>query len=324
MASSAIVLAGQGAQQVGMGKDLAEAFAECKQLFAQADDILGYSLSGICFEGPDEELTKSQHCQPGIFVVSVACYRALMKRLPGLHFSHTAGLSLGEWTALHVAGAISFENALRALEARGRFMQEACDATDGAMVSVIGLVPEQLTEICENAGVQVANLNSPEQTVLSGEREGIACAAQLAREAGAKKTIVLNVAGAFHSRLMAPAAERMEKLLVDIEIQSPDMPVISNVTAEPHGDAEAIRMLLRDQITQPVQWYRSVAAMAAENVGGYVECGPGRVLSGLIRRTQKHAQLANVQDMASLEKAVESLGNPQQKKEEQWEYSMEK
>ena len=323
MANSAIVLSGQGAQQPGMGKDLADTFDECKEIFNRADDILGYSLSEICFNGPDEELTKSQHCQPGIFVASVACYRALMRHLPDLRFSHSAGLSLGEWTALHIAGAIRFEDALLALAARGRFMQEACEATDGGMVSVIGLSLEQLDDIREKAGVQIANLNSREQTVLSGERAGIARAEELAIEAGAKKTIVLNVAGAFHSRLMAPAAERMGEVLADIEIRQPQIPVISNVSAEPHSDPETTRRLLQEQITQPVQWLQSVDYMASQEVDAYVECGPGRILSGLIRRTQKDAQLSNVQDKASLEKTLASLGTPQHK-EEQWEHSMEK
>lgn len=194
MPENAVVFAGQGAQFVGMGQDLVETSERCRGLFATADDVLGYALSAICMQGPIEDLTKSNHCQPGIFVTSLACYQALSEALPGLSSVAFAGLSLGEWTALHVAGVIGFEDTVRVLEARGRYMQEACDATEGGMLSVIGLSPAQLQEICAATGVQVANLNSAQQTVLSGPVAGITQAGTLATEAGAKRAIPLKVA----------------------------------------------------------------------------------------------------------------------------------
>jgi len=322
MASKAIVFAGQGAQKVGMGKDFAEAYGVCRVLFDKADEVLGYPLSRICFDGPDEELTKSNNCQPGIFVTSVACYEALKARVPDLAFCATAGLSLGEWTALHVAGALSYEDTLRALEARGRFMQEACEASDGAMVSIMGLSVEQLDEIRQSAGVEVANLNSPGQTVLSGDRANVEKAEQLASEAGAKKTVILNVAGAFHSQLMRPAAERLADVLADIEFRAPEMPVVSNVTGAPHEGPDRIRQSLVSQVTSPVQWFKSIEWFAANGAAGYVECGPGRVLSSLIRRTHREGLTTNVQDAESLEKTVETLGSPEWE-EAAWDVSKE-
>ncbi|MCE9615354.1 MAG: ACP S-malonyltransferase [Lentisphaerae bacterium] len=309
MANKAIVFAGQGAQAVGMGRDLAAAFPECAALFSRADEILGYPLSLICFEGPEAELTQSNNCQPGIFVASLACYTALLRQRPGLAFVGAAGLSLGEWTALHMAGAVSFEDALKALEARGRFMQEACAATAGGMVSVMGLAPDKVQGVADAAGVEVANLNSHEQIVLSGPRAAIADADKLAREAGAKKTVILNVAGAFHSRLMQPAADRLAAVLDGIPFQAPRLPVVSNVTGTPHRDPVQMRQDLVRQVTQPVRWVSCVEWLGAQGITGYVECGPGRVLSGLIKRIHTGAHLANVQDVGSLEKAAAALKN---------------
>ena len=307
MSNRAVVFAGQGAQSVGMGKDLADAYPACKALFQEADEILGFRLSALCFEGPIEELTKSNHCQPAIFVSSVACCTALGIERPGLAWAGTAGLSLGEWTALHVGGALSFERALRVLEARGRFMQEACLQRDGAMVSVIGLPVEKLREICAATGVEIANLNSPEQTVLSGERKGIAEAEKAAQAAGAKRTVVLNVAGAFHSALMAPAAARLEEFLKTVPIKAPALPVVANATGRPHGGPEDIRREMVRQVTSSVQWVSCVQWFAGQGVKQYVECGPGKVLSGLIKRIDKEAQAADVQDVPTLRKAVDVL-----------------
>ena len=307
MSDRAVVFAGQGAQFVGMGKDLAEAYPACRALFGKADDVLGFQLSTLCFEGPIEELTRSNNCQPAIFVSSVACYTALGIERPGLAPAGAAGLSLGEWTALHVAGALSFEDTLRVLEARGRFMQEACGRRDGAMVSVMGLPAEKLREICAATGVEIANLNSPEQTVLSGERKGIVEAEKAAQAAGAKRTVMLNVAGAFHSALMAPAAARLEALLGTVPLKAPCLPVVANVTGRPHGGPDDIRRDMVRQVTSPVQWVSCVQWLAGQGVKKYVECGPGKVLSGLIKRIDREAQLADIQDVPTLKKAVEAL-----------------
>lgn len=307
MEGRAIVCAGQGAQFVGMGKDLAEAHPECQALFDKADDVLGYSLSTLCFDGPVEELTKSNHCQPAIFVVTTACYTALKKVAGDRLFGAAAGLSLGEWSALHLGGAIGFEDALRVLEARGRFMQEACESTQGGMVSVIGLDRNALTEICAQAGVEMANLNSEQQTVLSGKQACIEQAVTLAKEAGAKRTVVLNVAGAFHSSLMTPAAERLSEVLADIEIRTPDIPVVANVTGTAHTDPAAIRAAMVAQVNSSVNWLGCVQWLAAQGVRSMVECGPGKVLSGLIKRIDREIHLSNIQDIASLEAATTAL-----------------
>lgn len=307
MRSKAIVFAGQGAQAVGMGKDLAEAYPECRALFEQADSVLGFSLSKLCFEGPVEALTKSNNCQPAIFVTSIACYRALCREVDGLSFAGTAGLSLGEWSALHVAGVLGFADTLRVLEARGRFMQEACEEREGGMVSVLGLTVDKVKGVAAAAGVEVANMNSAEQIVLSGERSRMGETEKLAKEAGASRTVVLNVAGAFHSSLMASAAKKLEAFLARITLATPTMPVVANVMGAPHGGPDEIRRAMVKQVTSSVQWVSSVEWFKAHGVSEYVECGPGKVLSGLIKRIDKDAVLSNIQDCATLKKAVETI-----------------
>jgi [acyl-carrier-protein] S-malonyltransferase len=303
----AVVFAGQGAQAVGMGRDLAQAFPECQALYDSADAVLGYPLSKLCFEGPIEDLTRSDHCQPAIFVTSMACYQALRREVCAVAFEGAAGLSLGEWTALHAAGALSFEDTLRVLEARGRFMQEACAAREGGMVSVIGLPRAKLEEICAAAGVQMANLNSPEQTVLSGEKSRIAEAERLGKAAGAKRTVILPVAGAFHSALMADAADKLKDFLRGITVRSPSMPVVSNVTGLPHGSPDEIRANMVRQVTSPVQWVSCIEWFKNHGVAGYVECGPGKVLTGLIKRIDPAAALGNIQDIPTLGAAAGAL-----------------
>lgn len=307
MGRKALVFAGQGAQFVGMGKDLAETHAGCRALFDKADEVLGYELSRICFEGPPEELTKSSNCQPAIFVMSTACYKAFCEEAGEIDFAGMAGLSLGEWTALCAAGALTFEDTLRVLEARGRFMQEACEERDGAMASVIGLSDTKLREICDSTGVEIANLNSEAQTVLSGERCGIQKAELMAKEAGAKRVIVLNVAGAFHSTLMNSAAVRLREFLDGIEIVPPQVPVIANVTGLPHGSAEEIRETMVKQVTCSVRWHDCVKRLMSDGVTDYIECGPGKVLSGLIKRIDANACICNIQDSETLVKSVECI-----------------
>jgi len=307
MGNKAILFSGQGAQFVGMGKDLAEAYPESKALFDRANEVLGYSLSGICFEGPEESLTRSDYCQPAIFVTSMACYAALRTECPDLEFAGAAGLSLGEWTALHMAGALSFEDTLKVLEARGRFMQEACEEREGGMVSVIGLPEDKVREIAAAAGAEVANLNSPAQTVLAGPKDVVAEAERLAQEAGAKRAIVLNVAGAFHSSLMQSAADRLQSVLNDVDVVAPSLPVASNFTGGQHGGPDDIRRAMLGQISGSVQWYACVQWLGQQGVDTFVECGPGRVLTGLIKRIDKTVGLHNVQDCETLKKTAEAL-----------------
>ncbi len=307
MRKAAIVFAGQGAQFVGMGKDLVEHYPVCRSLFEEADSVLGYAISALCFEGPQEELTKSNHCQPAIFVTSMACYRALASLVPDLDPVAMAGLSLGEWSALHAAGALTFADTLRILQARGAAMQAACEEQPGGMVSVMGVGRDDLVAICNESGVEMANLNSEEQTVLSGPKDGIEKAAFLAKERRAKRAIVLDVAGAFHSSLMRSAVDQLEAVMADVVISAPSVPVVSNVTGAPHGDVDAIRQAMLQQVTGSVHWYEGVAAMTAAGADTFVECGPGKVLSGLIKRIARGSTLLQVQDDASLKSTVTAL-----------------
>ncbi len=304
--SKAVIFSGQGAQSVGMGKDLVDAFSACKELYDIADKTLGYSLSDICFNGPAEELTKSNNAQPAIFVTSIACFTALKESCPDVEFMGTAGLSLGEWSSLHAAGVLSFEDTLRILEARGRFMQDACDERDGTMLSIIGLAMSDLEKICKESGITIANLNSPAQTVLSGDRAGIEKATELAKAAGAKRAIPLTVAGAFHSPLMESAAKRLAEVLETVDFKQPTMPIVANVTGLPH-DAATIRETMLKQVTGSVRWQASIEWFQAQGVTEYIECGPGKVLTGLIKRIDSSATLHNINNIVSLEKTVAGI-----------------
>ena len=295
------MFAGQGAQAPGMGKDLAEADADIRALFDCANGVLGFDLAKLCFEGPAEELTKSNVCQPAIFTVSVAAFRAFQKRFPGADFAMVGGLSLGEWTALHIAGVLSCEETLRVLEARGRFMQQACDDPPSGMVSIMGATPEQIQELCAKAGITVANINSDAQVVLSGRKEGVALAAQVAGEMGVK-AIVLNVAGAFHSPLMEPARVKLADVLKDITFCAPRIPVLSNVTGALHsGDPAVIKETMLRQVTESVRWADCIKGAIAAGGKTFIEFGPGKVLSGLIKRIDKNVATQNVADVPSLE-----------------------
>ncbi len=307
MSKTAILFPGQGAQTVGMAKDLAAALPECRALFDRASAVLGYDLAAICFEGPIEKLTISAHAQPGIFVSSVACLTALQARHPGLSFDYTAGLSSGEWTSLYLAGAVSFEDTLRVLEARGRFMQETCQATPGTMLTVIGADAAALDHMCAAGGAEKANLNSHEQTVLSGSRAAIDEAERVGKELGLRKLIRLNVAGAFHSTLMRPAADRLAEFLTGLSFQPTRLPVVANVTAHPHGGPETLADLMVRQVYSSVNWVGSIEWLKVQGVTRYIECGPGKVLTGLVRRIDKGASLFNITDLPSLEAAVTGL-----------------
>jgi [acyl-carrier-protein] S-malonyltransferase len=283
-----------------MGKDLAEAIPECKALFDQANEILGYDLEGICFDGPQEELNKSNHAQLGIFVASAAAFKALELKQPDLEYDVLAGHSLGEWTALYVAGVVSFEDAIRVLKARGEFMQAACVENPGAMLAVMNVDGDVLVEIADKAGCHVANFNSLSQTVLSGTAESIDKAEELVKEAGAKRAVRLPVAGAFHSPLMQPAADKMNEFLSGINLGEGSKPVLSNVTADVH-DAAGIQDKMVKQITSSVQWVASVQKLAADGVEEIVEVGPGKVLAGLIKRIDKNVAVRNIGQLSDLE-----------------------
>lgn len=302
----ASIFAGQGAQTVGMGQDLAWADPAVMALFDRANDVLGFDVKKICFEGPIEDLTRSSICQPAVFVVSAACLKAYHTRFPDVRFKMSGGLSLGEWSALYAAGVLDFETTVRVLEARGRFMQEACEAREGGMVSIIGATAEQLDELCRATGVTPANINSEAQVVLSGAKAGIAEAAKLAGEMKLK-VVVLTVAGAFHSPFMAAAQVKLADVLKDVPFHPPQLPVLANVTGQPHeADGEAIKALMLRQMTEPVRLLDCVRTMRAAGIASITEFGPGKVLSGLIRRIDKECDVANVQDMASLDALAQS------------------
>jgi len=309
MSKTALLFAGQGAQAVGMGKDLAEKFPSAKAWFDRANAALSYDLTTICFYGPDAELTKTENAQPGIFLVSWVAFQLLKEQVPTLKFEATAGLSLGEFAALAAAGAISFEDGLRVVRQRGKFMQEACDATRGGMAAVIGLDEAPTREVCAEAGVVLANLNCPGQLVISGETDKIARAVELAKAKGAKRAIPLPVAGAYHSPLMAGAQPKLQAELEKIKISAPSVPVISNVTALPQGTPTGISSRLVEQITSSVLWGKSMRYLLAHDFTRFIELGPGAALSGFMKRIDKKAQMLNVSDVASLEATAKALSS---------------
>ncbi|HPC62821.1 MAG TPA: ACP S-malonyltransferase [Verrucomicrobiota bacterium] len=307
MSKTALMFAGQGAQVVGMGKDLADAHPSARQWFDRANTALGYDLAAVCFQGPESELTRTENAQPGIFLVSWVAFDLLKQRLPAFEFHATAGLSLGEFTALTAAGAMSFEDGLRVVRQRGRFMQEACDVTRGAMAAIIGLDEAPTREVCAQAGVVLANLNCPGQLVISGGAEQIARACELAKARGARRALPLAVAGAYHSPLMASAQPKLAAELAAIPIQTPAVPVISNVTAQPHGAPDLVRARLVEQVTSSVRWEESVRYLLGQGFSRFIELGPGTALSGFLKRIDKNAQVLNVADVPSLEATVRAL-----------------
>ena len=308
MSKTALLFAGQGAQVVGMGKDLVEKYPTAKEWFARANAALGYDLQSVCFQGPESELTKTENAQPGIFLVSWVAFQLLKESAPSLKFEATAGLSLGEFTALTAAGALSFEDGLRVVRQRGRFMQEACGVIKGAMAAIIGLEEAATRQVCTEAGVVLANLNCPGQLVISGEADRITKACELAKAKGARRALPLPVAGAYHSPLMASAQPKLAGELQSATIAAPSVTVISNVTAQPHSTPESIRKILVEQVTSSVRWEESMRYLLAQGFTRFIELGPGTALSGFLRRIDKNAQALNVADASSLDATANALG----------------
>ncbi|MBX3745526.1 MAG: ACP S-malonyltransferase [Verrucomicrobiae bacterium] len=310
MIKTALMFAGQGAQSVGMGRDLAEAFPSARAWFERANEALGYDLTRVCFEGPDADLTRTENAQPGIYLVGWVAWSLLQERLPDLGFEAAAGLSLGEFTALSAAGVLGFEDGLRVTRARGRFMQDACEATRGGMAAILNLDEAVTREICEATGVELANLNCPGQLVISGPEAGLAAACDQARARGARRAVPLPVAGAYHSRLMAGAQPRLAGELAGLELQPSSVPVVSNVTARPHGDPQSIRDVLVRQVCAPVRWEESIRWLGDQGFTRFIELGPGKALSGFLKRILPEAECLRVSDVPSLEATVAACSAP--------------
>jgi [acyl-carrier-protein] S-malonyltransferase len=309
----ALLFPGQGSQEVGMGRDACEASPAARAVFEASDHALGFALSRLCFEGPEAELRRTEIQQPAILATSVALLRALEERA-ALAPAYLAGHSLGEYTALVAAGALSLENALRVVHARGRFMQEAVPEGRGAMAAILGAEAEAVAEACAVAAretglvVEPANWNSPLQTVIAGDAAAVERACAEARSRGARKAVALAVSAPFHCALMAPAAEKLAAELGGVRFAPPRVPVLSNVEAEPNADAARIPELLRRQVTAPVRFTESVRRLAALGAQRVLEIGPGRVLTGLVARIERGLARANLSSASELEAAAAFAG----------------
>lgn len=307
----AYLFPGQGSQTVGMGRNLAEHFPVAAQTFAEADEALGFALSRIFFDGPEEELRLTENTQPAILTVSVAAWRVLGGQ--GIQPAMAAGHSLGEWSAHVAAGTLSFADAVRAVKARGRSMQMAVPAGEGAMAAVLALAADQVTEACEEAAaetglvVSAANFNSPDQTVISGSKAAVEKAAELAKARSARKVVMLPVSAPFHCALMEPAQKDVARVLSGITLAEPRIPVAANVTGSLVTTAGATRQALIEQVTGTVNWVGCVQALVGAGAEVFVEVGPGKVLTGLLRQIDRGLKCVNVEDALSLEKALAEL-----------------
>ncbi len=311
MTKIAFIFPGQGSQSVGMGKQLIENDAKSNQFYQQADQVLGFSISDIMLNGPAEELTKTYHAQPALLTTSSMISSKLIEA--GITPDYTAGHSLGEYSALVASGVIRFEEAVLLVHQRGLFMNEAVPAGVGAMAAILGLERAALTAVTDavtNTGeiVQVANLNCPGQIVISGTAAGVQEASIQAKEAGAKRAIPLVVSGPFHSELMRPAAHKLDEAITSIDLQEAKIPVISNVTAGPVTESSVIKNLLVEQLYSPVRWEESVEKMIELGVTVFIECGPGKVLSGLVKKIDRSVTTYCVFDEESLQQVISDLG----------------
>ncbi|TCK72698.1 ACP S-malonyltransferase [Acidipila rosea] len=302
---------GQGSQAVGMGRNLFEQFTEARQTFEEADDALGFSLSKLCFDGPEEQLRLTEFTQPAIFTVSIAAQRVLAAH--GVTPAYVAGHSLGEYSANVAAGSISFRDAVTTVRSRGSFMQDAVPAGEGAMAAILGLPADVVIELCGKAAaetaavVSAANINSPEQTVISGAVIAVERAAALAKEAGAKRTVMLPVSAPFHCALMLPAQDRLSELLLALPFADSQVPVAINVDATLETAADTLRDALIRQVSGAVRWVECIRLLTAQQPTHFIEVGPGKVLGGLMRQIDRSQPYLNVEDQASLDKTLAAL-----------------
>ena len=300
----ALLFAGQGAQSVGMGRDLVEQFPVAADLFKKTDEILGRNLSQVAWSGPIEELTKTSNCQPALYVHGLACLAALRELTGDFPITGAAGLSLGEMTAHAAAGTFDFATGLKLVQRRGELMDEACAATSGAMAAMIGADENAVRGLAADADVDVANINAPGQIVISGERAKVEVAIGMAKEHGIRRAMLLNVAGAYHSRLMEIAYRKLGEALVDLSITTPRFVVISNVTGQEVKTPDEIRRTLQDQVTGTVRWLDCMERLVDLGCDFFIELGPGGVLAGLLQRTRKGADVISVSDAESVRKCA--------------------
>ena len=306
----ALLFAGQGAQSVGMGRDLVEQFPVAADLFRKADEILGRNLSEVAWSGPIEELTKTSNCKPALYVYGLACLAALRELTGDFPITGVAGLSLGEMTAHAAAGTFDFATGLKLVQRRGELMDEACAATSGAMAAMIGADENAVRGLAADADVDVANINAPGQIVISGERAKVEIAIGMAKEHGIRRAMLLNVAGAYHSRLMEIAYRKLGEVIVDLSITTPRFVVISNVTGQEVKTPDEIRRALQDQVTGTVRWLDCMERLVDLGCDFFMELGPGGVLAGLLQRTRKGVDVISVSDAESVQKCAERIVGP--------------